>query len=59
MNQIHIHLCACLLAFYVTYLAGVERNKGYIPCVIVAGVLQFSMLSAWGWMLVESVTMFR
>nr|XP_039261604.1 adhesion G-protein coupled receptor G7-like isoform X1 [Styela clava] len=59
INQIHIHLSICLLVAYLTFIIGVERPRSYIPCMIVGGILQFSFLSAWGWMFAESITMYR
>nr|XP_039261876.1 adhesion G-protein coupled receptor G7-like isoform X1 [Styela clava] len=57
INQIHMHMGFCLLAMYITFLVGIERNKNYIACMSVAAFLQFTLLSVWGWMLAENITM--
>nr|XP_039262229.1 adhesion G-protein coupled receptor G4-like [Styela clava] len=59
VNQILIHLSACLLVGYLTFLIGVERPRDYISCMAVGAILQFSFLSAWGWMFSECVTMYK
>ncbi|XP_077976643.1 adhesion G-protein coupled receptor G6-like isoform X2 [Styela clava] len=60
LNQIHIHLSVCLLLAYITFIGGVERsNDNYIACAAVGFILQLSLLCAWGWMLVEFITIYR
>ncbi|XP_077973085.1 uncharacterized protein LOC120337548 isoform X2 [Styela clava] len=59
LNQIHMHLSICLLIGYITFLAGVERPRAYSACIAVGFILQFSFLSAWGWMLIEFFTMYK
>nr|XP_039261307.1 adhesion G-protein coupled receptor G2-like isoform X2 [Styela clava] len=54
-----MHLSICLLVGYITFLAGVERPRAYSACNAVGFILQFSFLSAWGWMLIEFFTMYK
>ncbi|XP_077973088.1 uncharacterized protein LOC120337552 isoform X2 [Styela clava] len=59
INQIHMHLSICLLVGYITFLVGVERPRAYSTCNAVGFILQFSFLSAWGWMFIEFFTMYK
>ena len=59
LNHIHMHLCLSLLVGYCTFIFGVERPKPYMTCMVVGAIIQFSFLSAWGWMVTEFYVMYR
>nr|XP_026695598.1 uncharacterized protein LOC100179284 isoform X2 [Ciona intestinalis] len=55
----HVSLCICLILAYIAFLAGVERTNNRILCVTVAASIHYFLIAAWGWMAVESITMYR
>ncbi|XP_076815639.1 adhesion G-protein coupled receptor G7-like isoform X1 [Clavelina lepadiformis] len=57
--DIHINLCLCLLLAYLVFLIGIEFTEPRELCVSIAAVIHYFLLASWGWMAVESITMFR
>ncbi|KAG8128848.1 hypothetical protein E2320_015631, partial [Naja naja] len=56
-TTIHLHLCLSLFAAHVIFLsAGVSSNT--TACVIVAGLLHYSFLCVFCWMLLEGVQLY-
>ncbi|XP_039260773.2 adhesion G-protein coupled receptor G7-like [Styela clava] len=55
----HINLCACLSIAYFIFLIGIEATRNRQVCVAVSALIHFFLLAAWGWMAVESITMYR
>nr|XP_039250631.1 adhesion G-protein coupled receptor G6-like isoform X3 [Styela clava] len=57
--KIHSHLGFCLMLSYIILLSSTERPKAYGLCIASAALLHFFLLSSWGWMVVECITMYK
>ncbi|XP_073713042.1 adhesion G protein-coupled receptor E5 isoform X1 [Misgurnus anguillicaudatus] len=58
-NTIHLHLCITLFIAYFIFLVGITRTENKVGCAIVAGMLHYFFLSAFCWMCLEGVQLFR
>ncbi|XP_051741449.1 adhesion G protein-coupled receptor E2-like isoform X11 [Ctenopharyngodon idella] len=58
-NSIHLHLCVCLFIADLVFLCGISSTHNRVACAIVAGLLHFFFLSAFCWMLLEGVQLYR
>ncbi|XP_039540000.1 adhesion G protein-coupled receptor E1-like isoform X1 [Pimephales promelas] len=58
-NSIHLHLSVCLFIADLVFLCGISSTHNQITCAIVAGLLHFFFLSAFCWMLLEGVQLYR
>ncbi|XP_035205399.1 adhesion G protein-coupled receptor L1-like, partial [Stegodyphus dumicola] len=50
---IHRNMFLCLLISELVFLVGIKQTKHYIPCAIVAGLLQYLFLVIFSWMFFE------
>lgn len=57
-TKIHINLCLCLIAFYVTFLAGDLTIGKETQCRIMATVTHFFCLATLAWTCAEAVNMY-
>ncbi|XP_071830018.1 uncharacterized protein [Apostichopus japonicus] len=57
-SQIHINLCLCLIAFYMTFLSGDLAKDNPIHCRNIATAIHYFCLTTMGWMTVEAVHMY-
>ncbi|XP_013924545.1 PREDICTED: CD97 antigen [Thamnophis sirtalis] len=56
-TTIHLHLCLSLFAAHVIFLsAGISTNT--MACVVIAGLLHYSFLCVFCWMLLEGVQLY-
>ncbi|XP_063219842.1 latrophilin Cirl isoform X2 [Bacillus rossius redtenbacheri] len=55
---IHKNLCMCLLVAEVLFLAGIGQTDKPLVCGIVAGLLHFFFLCAFGWMFLEGFQLY-
>ncbi|XP_056310583.1 adhesion G protein-coupled receptor E5-like isoform X2 [Danio aesculapii] len=58
-NSIHLHLSVCLFIADLVFLCGISSTHNQVACAIVAGLLHFFFLSAFCWMLLEGVQLYR
>ncbi|XP_048051018.1 adhesion G protein-coupled receptor E5-like isoform X2 [Megalobrama amblycephala] len=58
-NSIHLHLSVCLFIADLVFLCGISSTHNRIACAIVAGLLHYFFLSAFCWMLLEGVQLYR
>ncbi|XP_048051014.1 adhesion G protein-coupled receptor E1-like [Megalobrama amblycephala] len=58
-NSIHLHLCVCLFIADLVFLCGISSTHNRVACAIVAGLLHYFFLSAFCWMLLEGVQLYR
>ncbi|XP_073697736.1 adhesion G protein-coupled receptor E5-like isoform X2 [Garra rufa] len=58
-TSIHLHLCICLFIADLVFLCGISSTHDKVGCGIVAGLLHFFFLSAFCWMLLEGVQLYR
>lgn len=54
-TAVHRHVCICLTAAELVFLVGVWRTDTPVLCGVVAGVLHYTVLSAFAWMFMEGV----
>ncbi|CAM4456566.1 unnamed protein product [Leuciscus chuanchicus] len=58
-NSIHLHLSVCLFIADLVFLCGISSTHNQVACAIVAALLHFFFLSAFCWMLLEGVQLYR
>ncbi|XP_043113751.1 adhesion G protein-coupled receptor E5 isoform X2 [Puntigrus tetrazona] len=58
-TSIHLHLSICLFIADLVFLCGISSTQNKVGCGIVAGLLHFFFLSAFCWMLLEGVQLYR
>ncbi|XP_016112885.1 CD97 antigen-like [Sinocyclocheilus grahami] len=58
-TSIHLHLSICLFIADLVFLSGISSTHNQVACAIVAGLLHFFFLSAFCWMLLEGVQLYR
>ncbi|XP_059410943.1 adhesion G protein-coupled receptor E5-like isoform X2 [Carassius carassius] len=58
-TSIHLHLSICLFIADLVFLCGISSTHNQVACGIVAGLLHFFFLSAFCWMLLEGVQLYR
>ncbi|KAF4118039.1 hypothetical protein G5714_000090 [Onychostoma macrolepis] len=58
-TSIHLHLSICLFIADLIFLCGISSTHNQVACAIVAGLLHFFFLSAFCWMLLEGVQLYR
>ncbi|XP_067298472.1 adhesion G protein-coupled receptor E5-like [Pseudorasbora parva] len=58
-NSIHLHLSVCLFIADLVFLCGISSTHNRVACGIVAGLLHLFFLSAFCWMLLEGVQLYR
>ncbi|KAK7165626.1 hypothetical protein R3I93_005633 [Phoxinus phoxinus] len=58
-NSIHLHLSVCLFIADLVFLCGISSTHNQVACAAVAGLLHFFFLSAFCWMLLEGVQLYR
>ncbi|XP_048051013.1 adhesion G protein-coupled receptor E5-like isoform X2 [Megalobrama amblycephala] len=58
-NSIHLHLSVCLFIADLVFLCGISSTHNKVACAIVAGLLHYFFLSAFCWMLLEGVQLYR
>ncbi|XP_016100276.1 CD97 antigen-like [Sinocyclocheilus grahami] len=58
-TSIHLHLSICLFIADLVFLCGISSTHNQVGCAIVAGLLHFFFLSAFCWMLLEGVQLYR
>ncbi|KAL4648744.1 adhesion G protein-coupled receptor E1-like [Arapaima gigas] len=58
-NTIHLHLCVSLFFADLIFLAGISSTENRGGCAFVAGLLHFFFLSAFCWMCLEGVQLYR
>ncbi|XP_056310595.1 adhesion G protein-coupled receptor E5-like isoform X2 [Danio aesculapii] len=58
-NSIHLNLSVCLFIADLVFLCGISSTHNQVACAIVAGLLHFFFLSAFCWMLLEGVQLYR
>ncbi|MFT7819250.1 CD97 antigen-like, partial [Arapaima gigas] len=58
-NTIHLNLCISLFAANLIFLIGITRTESTVGCGIVAGLLHWLFLSAFCWMCLEGVQLYR
>nr|XP_023677571.1 adhesion G protein-coupled receptor E1-like [Paramormyrops kingsleyae] len=58
-NTIHLHLCISLFVAYLVFLVGISRTENKGACSFIAGLLHFFFLSAFCWMCLEGVQLYR
>ncbi|XP_073697727.1 adhesion G protein-coupled receptor E5-like [Garra rufa] len=58
-TSIHLHLSICLFTADLVFLCGISSTENRVGCGIVAGLLHFFFLSAFCWMLLEGVQLYR
>ena len=58
-RKILFNLCVALWLVYIVFLAGIERTENTVACKVVSGLLNYLLLAAFGWMLVESYRLYR
>ncbi|KAF6727717.1 CD97 antigen [Oryzias melastigma] len=58
-TTMHLHLCISLFIANFIFLAGISRTENKVGCAVVAGMLHFFYLSAFCWMCLEGIQLFR
>ncbi|XP_037399746.1 adhesion G protein-coupled receptor E5-like isoform X3 [Pygocentrus nattereri] len=58
-TTIHLHLCICLFIADFIFLFFISSTTNQVGCAVVAGLLHFFFLSAFCWMLLEGVQLYR
>uniref|UniRef100_A0A8C1WZH2 CD97 antigen-like n=1 Tax=Cyprinus carpio TaxID=7962 RepID=A0A8C1WZH2_CYPCA len=58
-TSIHLHLSISLFIADLVFLCGISSTHNQVACGIVAGLLHFFFLSAFCWMLLEGVQLYR
>ncbi|KAK7165622.1 hypothetical protein R3I93_005632 [Phoxinus phoxinus] len=58
-TSIHLHLSVCLFIADLVFLCGISSTHNQVACAAVAGLLHFFFLSAFCWMLLEGVQLYR
>uniref|UniRef100_A0A8C1CK70 CD97 antigen-like n=1 Tax=Cyprinus carpio carpio TaxID=630221 RepID=A0A8C1CK70_CYPCA len=58
-TSIHLHLSISLFIADLVFLCGISSTHNQVACRIVAGLLHFFFLSAFCWMLLEGVQLYR
>ncbi|XP_061568192.1 adhesion G protein-coupled receptor E5 [Cololabis saira] len=58
-TTIHLHLCISLFIAILIFLAGISQTENKKGCAVVAGMLHFFYLSAFCWMCLEGIQLFR
>ncbi|XDV16907.1 hypothetical protein PO909_016418, partial [Leuciscus waleckii] len=58
-NSIHLNLSVCLFIADLVFLCGISSTHNQVACAIVAALLHFFFLSAFCWMLLEGVQLYR
>ncbi|XP_059409050.1 adhesion G protein-coupled receptor E5-like isoform X3 [Carassius carassius] len=58
-TSIHLHLSISLFIADFVFLCGISSTHNQVACGIVAGLLHFFFLSAFCWMLLEGVQIYR
>ncbi|XP_016416219.1 LOW QUALITY PROTEIN: adhesion G protein-coupled receptor E2-like [Sinocyclocheilus rhinocerous] len=58
-TSIHLHLSICLFIADLVFLCGISSTHNQVACAFVAGLLHFFFLSAFCWMLLEGVQLYR
>ncbi|KAM6904700.1 adhesion G protein-coupled receptor E5-like [Xenentodon cancila] len=58
-TTIHLHLCISLFIAILIFLAGIAQTENKKGCAVVAGMLHFFYLSAFCWMCLEGIQLFR
>ncbi|KAI4879848.1 hypothetical protein NFI96_002455, partial [Prochilodus magdalenae] len=58
-TTIHLHLCLCLFIADFLFLFFISSTNNEVGCAVVAGLLHFFFLSAFCWMLLEGVQLYR
>ncbi|XP_011476391.1 adhesion G protein-coupled receptor E1 [Oryzias latipes] len=58
-TTMHLHLCISLFIANLIFLAGISRTENKVGCAVVAGMLHFFYLSAFCWMCLEGIQLFR
>ncbi|XP_071784509.1 cadherin EGF LAG seven-pass G-type receptor 2-like isoform X3 [Asterias amurensis] len=58
LNSIHVNLVFTLITAEVTFLVGINTENN-IACTIVAILLHYALLSAFGWMFIEGIHLYR
>ncbi|KAL1281546.1 hypothetical protein QQF64_000349 [Cirrhinus molitorella] len=58
-TSIHLHLSICLFIADFVFLCWITSTQNKVGCAIVAALLHFFFLSAFGWMLLEGVQLYR
>uniref|UniRef100_A0A8C2JCD1 G-protein coupled receptors family 2 profile 2 domain-containing protein n=1 Tax=Cyprinus carpio TaxID=7962 RepID=A0A8C2JCD1_CYPCA len=58
-TSIHLHLSICLFIADLVFLCGISSTHNKVACGLVAGLLHFFFLSAFCWMLLEGVQLYR
>ena len=54
-QKVLFNLALALLAVYIIFLVGIEQTDNNVTCICVAALLQYFILVAFAWMLVEAV----
>ncbi|XP_066566297.1 adhesion G protein-coupled receptor E1-like [Amia ocellicauda] len=57
-NTARLNLCICLFLAHLIFLVAVSHTENKVICSIIAGVLHYLFLSAFVWMLLESIQLF-
>lgn len=55
---IHKNLCLCLLIAETVFLFGIAQVQQKIACTVIAAVLHYFFLAAFGWMLMEGFQLY-
>ncbi|KAJ8042984.1 Adhesion G protein-coupled receptor L3 [Holothuria leucospilota] len=58
-SHVHINLCIALIAFYLTFLIGIDRPDNPLGCRITSSFIHFFCLSSMAWMSVEAVLLYN
>nr|XP_025044945.1 CD97 antigen [Pelodiscus sinensis] len=57
-TTIHLHLCLALFVAYAVFLTGMSRTDNEVACAVVAGLLHYSLLTAFCWMCLEGLELY-
>ncbi|XP_048869712.1 adhesion G protein-coupled receptor E1-like [Brienomyrus brachyistius] len=58
-NTIHLHLCISLFIADLIFLIGISSTHNRLACAFVAGLLHLFFLSAFCWMCLEGIQLYR
>ena len=58
-KQILIHLCLTLITAQLIFLVGVDKTNQKLGCGVVTIMLHYALLSAFAWMLVEGIHLYK
>ncbi|XP_048846739.1 adhesion G protein-coupled receptor E5-like [Brienomyrus brachyistius] len=58
-KTIHLHFCISLFVATLVFLVGISRTENKGACAFIAGLLHFFFLSAFCWMCLEGVQLYR